>query len=792
MALVSGTRVGRYEVRTLLGAGGMGEVYRAFDPTLHRDVALKVLPQHLALDPERVQRFTFEATAAGRLNHPHILTVYDAGVRDGVPFIVSELLIGETLRTRLERGPMPPHEASEVTVAIAQALAAAHASGIVHRDLKPENVFLTTDRGVKVLDFGLAKLLDAAADVQGTDTRSLLTKAGVALGTVGYMAPEQVRGESVDHRVDVFALGALIYEMLSGRRAFAGPSSVDTLHAILHDDPPAVDVASDTIALRLLRTAHRCLRKKANERYQSVQDLAHDLQELDGTANPAHDRGGITSRRAWPVAVAVALACASGGLYLGRVRTASGGNRGSGASARISSVAVLPLENLSHDPDQEYFSDGMTDAVIADLSQIGALRVISRTSVMRYKGARTSIPEIARELGVDGIVEGSVLQSGNRVRITATLVAAAQEHDVWAHSYEGNLSDVLALQRDVAASVAREVQVVLTPEEDRRLSEARRVDPRAHSAYLRGRHALDESGQAAKERAIELFHTALDTDPQFAPAYVGIADAYLALQSNYLPPRQVMPLAKAAAMKALELDPTLPEAHSALGFIQAFYEWDRPSGEASLKRALAGKPGLAVAHDYYALLLGALGRHDEAQREATTARTQDPFSLPIMADSAWVAYLARRYNDQISESQRAIALDAHFSPAYAYLALGYEKLGRFDDAIATLEKGRQIEDSSVMLEMLGGAYASAGRPADARRVLDDLQKQVHERYICPYEMATVYAGLGDRAQTLQWLKKGVEQRADCMPWMNMDPKLDLLRQTPEFKEIERQVGFGQQ
>jgi serine/threonine-protein kinase len=791
MALVSGTRVGRYEVRALLGAGGMGEVYRAFDPTLHRDVALKVLPQHLALDPERVQRFTFEATAAGRLSHPHILTVYDAGVRDGVPFIVSELLTGETLRTRLERGPMPPQEASEVTVAIAQALAAAHASGIVHRDLKPENVFLTTERGVKVLDFGLAKLLDTAADPHGTDTRSLLTQAGVALGTVGYMAPEQVRGESVDQRVDVFALGALIYEMLSGRRAFAGPSSVDTLHAILHDDPPAVDVASDPMALRLLRTAQRCLRKKPNERYQSVQDLAHDLQEVDATALAAHDGRSLTRRGAWAVAVAVALACASG-LYLGRVRTESAGNRGGGASARISSVAVLPLENLSHDPDQEYFSDGMTDAVIADLSQIGALRVISRTSVMRYKGARTSIPEIARELGVDGIVEGSVLQSGNRVRITATLVAAAQEHDVWAHSYEGDLSDVLALQRDVAASVAREVQVVLTPDEDRRLSEARRVDPRAHSAYLRGRHALDEAGQAAKERAIELFHTALGIDPQFSPAYVGIADAYLALQSNYLPPRQVMPLAKAAAMKALELDPTLPEAHSALGFVQAFYEWDRPSGEASLKRALAGNPGLAVAHDYYALLLGALGRHDEARREATTARTQDPFSLTIMADSAWVAYLAHRYNDQISESQRAIALDAGFSPPYAFLALGYEKLGRFDDAIATLEKGRQIEDSSVMLEMLGGAYASAGRPADARRVLDDLQKQVHERYICPYEIATVYAGLGDRRQTLEWLKKGVEQRADCMPWMNMDPKLDLLRQTPEFKEIERQVGLGQQ
>jgi TolB-like protein/Tfp pilus assembly protein PilF len=688
---------------------------------------------------------------------------------------------------------MPPHEASEVTVAIAHALAAAHESGIVHRDLKPENVFLTTDRGVKVLDFGLAKLLDSAGDGQNTDTRSMLTEAGVALGTVGYMAPEQVRGESVDHRVDVFALGAVIYEMLSGRRAFAGPSSVDTLHAILHEDPPAVDIGSDATGFRLLRTAQRCLRKKPNERYQSAQDLAHDLQELDGTPNPSQARGSIPRRRAWAVALAVgvAVACVSGVLYWWRVRAESGGNRSSGTVARISSLAVLPLENLSRDPDQEYFSDGMTDAVIADLSQIAALRVISRTSVMRYKGARKSIPEIARELGVDGIVEGSVLQSGNRVRITATLVAAALEHDVWAHSYEGNLSDVLALQRDVAASVAREVRVVVTPEEGRRLAEARTVDPRAHSAYLRGRHALDESGQAAKEQAIELFRTALGIDPQFAPAYVGIADAYLTLQSNYLPPRQVMPLAKAAAMKALEIDPTLPEAHSVLGFVQAFYEWDRPSGEASLKRALAGNPNLAVAHDYYALLLGALGRHEEAQREATTARTLDPFSLSIMGDSAWVAYLARRYNDQIAESQRAIALDARFSPAYAYLALGYEKLGRFDAAIATLEKGRQIEDSSVMLEMLGGAYASAGRPADARRVLDDLQTQVHERYICPFEIATVYAGLGDRKQTLEWLKKGVEQRADCMPWMNMDPKLDQLRQSPEFKEIERQVGFGQ-
>ena len=810
MSLATGTRLGRYEILGLLGAGGMGEVYRARDAQLRRDVAIKVLPPALATHSDRLQRFEQEAQAAGSLNHPNILAIYDVGTQDGSPFLVSELLNGETLHHRLRRGPVPVRAAVDLAMQVVQGLSAAHDQAIVHRDLKPENLFITTENRVKILDFGLAKLAQpdpiTAAEAP---TVGRLTEVGAVLGTVGYMSPEQVTGVAADHRSDIFSFGVLLYEMLAGRRAFARGSPVETMSAILRDDPPPIwsgpAAASPSpdpeeanshpgVLQRLDRVVRRCLEKRPEDRFQSTRDLAFALTEVAGgltATTPAAAVRRSPARRMVGIAAAAVIAAVVMAWAFGFVdvrRLMSSGDH------RMTSLAVLPLENTSSDPEQEYFSDGMTEALISDLARVGGLRVISRTSVMTYKSKtdRKPLKQIARELAVDAVLEGSVMRSGDRVRISAKLIDARTDSTIWTNNYERDLRDVLALQGEVARAVAQEIRITLTPQEEAHLAAPRPVHRESHEAYLRGRYMLGKGSERAVRQAIGYFNQAIALDPGSAAPHAGLSDAYSALRFAHLRPHAVMPQAKAAAATAIALDPSLAEGHISMAVVLMSYEFDWPGAEKALTEAIRLSPNLADAHHYYAAYLAGLGRHAEARAAIDRAEQLDPLSLLILSNAGFIAYLARDYQRVIDMTQKALDLDPNFWPALRDRGLGYERVGRFAEAVASMQKAKQIEPNSSVLEMLAGAYAAWGKKEEAQKVLAELHALAGKQYVCAYEVATVYAGLGDKASTMQWLEKGYQDRADCMAWAGTDPKLDGFRGDPQFDDLLQRIGFARQ
>ena len=486
----------------------------------------------------------------------------------------------------------------------------------------------------------------------------------------------------------------------------------------------------------------------------------------------------------WAVGAIVMVSVAAAFLVMRRPDTAVVTDR-----AAIHSLAVLPLGNFSSDPEQEYFSDGMTDTLIADLAKVSGLRVISRTSAMTYKSAKKPLTQIARELAVDAIIQGSVTRVGDRVRITAQLIDGVTEQHLWSQTYERSLSDVLGMQSEVARAIAGEIRITLSPSERAVLTNGRVLVPEAHEAQLRGRFVLAKGNQEAINSAIGYFKKAAQLDPTYAEPLAGLADAYTALRSVYAPPHAVMPLAKAAAARALELDPNLAAAHVSMGGVLMFYEFDWVGAERELTRAIALSPNLAEAHDYYGQLLASRGRHDEAQKEGALARQLDPLSVSVLMDSGWMYYLGRQYDKTIELNLKALELDPNYWPAMRDLGLAYEKVGRFAEAVATLERARALDANPSILEMLAGAYAAWGKTAEAKKVLAVMEQRTRDAYVCPYELATVHAGLGDKEAALAKLEEGLRERADCMPWASSDPKLDSLRDDPRFKDLMRRLGI---
>ncbi|HZI67478.1 MAG TPA: serine/threonine-protein kinase, partial [Thermoanaerobaculia bacterium] len=531
MSLAPGTRLGAYEIVSRIGAGGMGEVYRARDSRLDRDVAVKVLSDAVVRDPGALARFEREAKSVAALSHPNILAIHDVGSVGGVSFAVMELLEGESLADTVAHAKLPWRKAASVGIEIAEGLFAAHSKGIVHRDLKPANVFLTSDGRVKILDFGIARVGSLPSAGETSVATVAETSPGTVLGTVGYMSPEQVRGTPADARSDVFSLGCVLYEMVTGRRAFARDTAAETLTAILREDPEPLSATEGAVPVELDRIVGHCLEKNPAERFQSARDVAFNLRAAltDSAATRSSPIGTRPPRRrgVWLGGGVALLVLIVGGLVLLQRRGARPGAPGdpaTSAPARIASLAVLPLQNLSGDPEQEYFADGMTEALITDLAKIEALRVISRTSVMQYKGVKKPLPEIAKELGVDGIVEGSVQRAGDRVRITAQLIEAASDRHLWAQSYERDSRDVFALQSDVAQAIAREIRVTVSPEEKTRLATSRPVNPAAHEAYLKGRYWQLRFNEEGFRKASELYDRAVALDPGYALAWAGIAE----------------------------------------------------------------------------------------------------------------------------------------------------------------------------------------------------------------------------------------------------------------------------
>ncbi len=797
MAFSEGSRLGPYEILSHLGSGGMGAVYLARDTRLGREVAIKVLQEHLASDPAALGRFEREARAVAALSHPNILAIHDFGVEDGLCYSVTELLRGETLRGRLDRESLSWRKAVEIAVSIADGLAAAHAQGIVHRDLKPENVFLTEDGRVKILDFGLARLQPGAPEEVGSSVLTASqTQPGTVMGSAAYMSPEQVRGLPVDARSDIFSFGSVLYEMVTGRRAFAGKTSADAMAAILKESPPDPSESGKTIPLALARVITRCLEKSPDERFQSARDLTYALREIASTSASAVQmsgvamvgtrvgRGRVAAIAAGVIVLAAALLFALdvGGLR-GRL-----GTRGKGTAIR--SLAVLPLQNLSGDATQEYFADGMTEELIADLARISGLRVTSRTSVMSYRDTKKRLPEIARELGVDAVVEGSVSRADSKVRVTAQLIEAASDKHLWAQTYERDLHDVLALESEIAQAIARAGRLELTPPEISQLAKTRRVDPAAFEAYVKGRYFWNKRDGENLKKAIGFFQQALDVDPAYAVAYSGIADSYTQLgYLSLVAPREVFPKAREAAGKALELDASLAEPHASLAYEKFYFDWDWPGAEREFQRAIELNPNYATAHDWYAYLLTATGRLPEARAQIKRAHELDPLSVPIESDMGFLLHYSYEQDRAAEELRKALEMNPQYPPAHLFLGRVYQAKGLYEQAIAEYQATGPLKEWVPTVAAIGYVYGVMGKRREALQVLSNLEARSKKEYVTAYGVALVHAALGDKDRAFAWLEKGVEERTHWLVWLERDLRWEPIRSDSRFAALIKRVGF---
>jgi serine/threonine protein kinase/TolB-like protein/tetratricopeptide (TPR) repeat protein len=780
-ALKSGTKLGSYEILALVGSGGMGEVYKAHDTKLGRDVAIKILPQASAHNSETVVRFQREAKMLASLNHPNIATIYGLEQSNGTSYLVMELVSGETLAERIKReGAVPVEEALKISVQIAEALEAAHEKGIIHRDLKPANVKLTPEGTVKLLDFGLAKALLADATREAGATTE-----GAILGTAAYMSPEQARGKQIDKRTDVWAFGCLIYELITGQQAFVGETIQDTIAAVLERDPDW-QVLARAGPEKVCYLVRRCLEKQKDRRLRDLSEARVEIDEVLAAHRKAMRRWFprfLSSRKRVVFAVcfltvvgmAVALIFHSWREHL----------FGQSVTPHIASLAVLPLVNLSGDPGQDYFADGMTDALITDLSRIGALRVISRTSVMQYKQARKPMPQIAKELDVEAVMEGSVQRSGHRVRITAQLIDGPTDRHLWVETYERSLGDVLNLESDVAQAIAREINVVVTPQEHTRLARVHVVNPDAHDDYLKGRFFWNKRTPEGFDKALNFFQQAIEKDQAYAQAYAGLADTYTLMQDYGLLSPDAYPRARMAALKALELDETMAEAHTSLAAVMESYDWDWSGAEQEYKRAIELNPGYETAHQWYSVLLSTLGRHEEALSHAQKARELAPLSARVNIDLGWAFYWSGLYDRATDVSRNTLGLDPNFAPAHTLLGWADVRTGAYHEAISEFRKALDLS-GEVTGNNVAIAYsqALAGQKNDALAAVQRLQSHSTSGTESFYHVALIYIGLGEQTLALDNLEKSfVGEHEKWLGFIKIDPSFEALHSAERFKRL---------
>ncbi len=785
-----GRTLGHYRIVEKIGEGGMGEVYRAYDERLDRDVAVKVLHQDVSQDVDRLARFEREAKAVAKLAHPNILEIWDFGREDGVTYGVTELLEGKNLRQSIPASGMPWQKVVEMGAAIADGLAAAHGKGIVHRDLKPENVFVTSDGRVKILDFGLAQVKETIEEEAETATLTPAgTVAGSVLGTMGYMSPEQLRGQSVDARSDIFALGSVLYEMLSGKAAFLRQSAAETSAAILKEEPERVSSTGTVLPAEVERSIHRCLEKSPDARFQSASDLAYNLNSIStdqviSLAVPKRKtRTGILVAGVVILFGIAALAVLFGpGLF---DRTGSDEE-----TQPIRSIAVLPLKNLTGDPDQAYFVDGLHEELIATFAQISAFdKVIARTSVMGFRDSGTPIREIGRQLGVEAVLEGSVRRSGDKVRTTVQLIEASTENHLWAKSFERNLTDILALQSDVARAVADEVELALTPEDTARLANAGEVNPQAYEAYLRGVSHMYRFTPPELDAALHYFEKALETDPDYALAHTGIAFVWVARQQMGLViPSEATPKAKEAAQRALELDDTLPEVHSIWAGIKTWSDWDWEGGEQAYKRALELKPNFPEALVYYSNLLCYMGRLDEALAMAERAMQLDPFNSVILTISACTLSYLGRFDESIERYQNALETSPNDPVGLNGLWENYYVQGMYEES---LESAKALFTGLGMAEIAGvmaQGYEAGGYRGAMRSAAETMDAAPKQTYVPPFIVAMMYAFAEDREKSIEWLEMAYELRDPMMPYVSAYI-FDVLDDDPRYQDLLRRMNL---
>ena len=738
-----GQTLSHYRILEKLGKGGMGVVYKAEDTRLKRTVAMKFLSPEFTQDQAARERFFHEAQAASALEHTNICSVHELGEHDGRTFLVMGFYEGETLRQKIDHGPMPIEAVLDVAIQTARGLSRAHEAGIIHRDIKPANLMVTTRGEVKILDFGLAKLAG----------RTMLTRSGSALGTAAYMSPEQARGESVDHRTDIWSLGVVLYEMIAGRRPFTSDYEQALIYQILNTEPEPLSKVRPETPTGLAQIVGHTLAKPAAERYQRVELLLEDLTAVSEGLRP------VTAK---PRAAAVKL-------------------------------AVLPLVNLTGDPEQEYLSDGLTQEMIAQLGRLHpqSLSVIARTSVMRYKKSDVSIDQIGRELGVDYVLEGSAQREGARVRVIAELIQVRDQVQLWSDIFEREMSGILSLQNDVAGSVAKALALKLLPSEQASLAKDRPVNAEAHEAYLRGNYHWMQVTPGDLDLAEKYFDLALEKDPSYAPAFVGRAQVWLVRnQMGLAPPEEAVPKGKTAALRGLELDENLAGAHETLAEIRTYIEWDWDGALASWRRALELNPNAANAHSFYAHFLAIMGRQEDALAHSKRSVELDPFNPLLQAFYAQVLYLQRRHDEAIAAAREALRLQQdHPIATYSFLVITHGLKGMEKEALkAATAMVKIIYNDPTIEAALEEGYAQAGFAEAMRRAAEALVSRLPEAYSMPSDIATFYAMAGVKEKVLEWLEKGFEVRDPALPYLRF-PCYDIVRSDPRFQELWRKMNL---
>jgi len=778
---------GRYEVIEELGEGGMGIVYKVFDRKIEENVALKVLAPEIAGDEKTIERFRNELKLARKVSHRNVCRMYDLSEEEKTQFITMEFVPGENLKSLIKRiGQLSKIKAISIARQVCEGLAEAHRLGVVHRDLKPQNIMVDSEGNARIMDFGIARSIR---------TKSI-TETGMIIGTPEYMSPEQVEGLGVDHRSDLYSLGVILFEMLTGRVPFQGETPLSVILKHKTEQPPDPRKFDEQIPVVISRMILKCMEKDKNKRYRTAVTLLADLVEIEKgmttTQTVVIERKQkktekLRDRKTVLLAVSafLAIAIVAVGLffYPGVFRS---------KQKSLNSIAVLPLKNLSRISTQEYISDGMTEALISSLAQIEALeRVISSTSVMQYKDTTKSLPEIARELGVDAIVEGSVMVIQERVRVSVQLIEARKDRNIWSNSYERDLRDILALHSELARAIAREIKIVVTPAEQARLAITRPVDPEAFQLVLRARSHWNKRTEEDLIRAKDLFEQAIEKDPTYALAYAGLADAYNMLASYYfVPPSEAYPKAREAALNALALDENIAEAYTSLAWVKYRYEGDWFGAETDYNWAIGLNPSYAIAHHWYGALLRDMGRFDEALTELERARELNPFSLAINTSLGYLYFFARQYDLAIAQCQKTLQLDSNFHWAHDVIALAYLQKGEFEEALGELRRAVVLSASSVDYKChLAQAYAGAGMTTEAQNVLEELLQKEQTNHVPLHEISLIYKALGQRDRALSFLERASDEQPSVVNASKMDPRWDSFRIDPVYTEVLEKIGI---
>ncbi|MGI8640309.1 MAG: protein kinase domain-containing protein [Pyrinomonadaceae bacterium] len=812
MTIATGTHLGRYKIVSKIGAGGMGEVYLAEDTKLERKTALKILPEDLAKDADRMQRFVREAKSASALNHPNIITIYEIGEADNKHFIAAEYIEGETLHSRLKTQPLNIKAALDIAIQVASALDAAHRAGIIHRDIKPENVMIRPDGFVKLLDFGIAKLTEKQGEINSDSEAATAIKAhttpGMIIGTANYMSPEQARGKEIDVRSDIFSFGVMLYQMLAGKLPFEGENALEMIGAILKDEPKPLD--SD-VPTEITKIIGKCLRKDRDERYQTIKDVLIDLKDvkqdlefqnkLERTNSPDKEEpktqilpattvdetnqtatnqtaASHPTKKYLAIALAILLISAIGFF----------GYRSFAPNKQIESIAVMPFVNESGNADVEYLSDGMTEMLISSLSNLPNLNVKPRSSVFRYKGKETDPQTIGKELNVQAILNGRVVQRGQDISLFVELIDISLDKVIWSQQYNRKQSDLVTLQTEIARDVSSKLKSKLSGADVAKVEKTYTTNPEAYQLYLKGNFYRTKYTEEGYKKGVEYYQQAIALDPNYALAYSGIAYAYITSSEWYLPPNVAMPKTKAAALKALELDNTLAEPYAHLGNVAFFYEYDWAETERLLKRAIELNPNYSNAHHFYGFYLIGMGRKDEAIKEMKLAQSLEPLDLQNNSSLAYIYLFAGRYDDSIAQSRKTIEIDQNFWQAHLILGLAYERKKQFPEAIAALEKAHSLDDNPWITGYLGYVYAAAVKKEEARKLIGELKEFSKQHFLSALYIAYIYAGLNEKDQAFEWLDKAYEQHSG-LALVNVETTFDNLRPDPRYKDLLKRMNL---